>query len=90
MLQYARKASVPAMLAVLTLAVSFFSGCGQKDTPAATTPSPPPVSHAATPAPPGIGGGQAGHQQILQAQSDYWRKHGQGLNSTPPEKPKPK
>lgn len=83
---------ISAVCGMLTLSALVLSGCGQKDTPApsaappaAVAPATPAVSTSAAAAPKG---GMDPHRATLQAQSDYWRKHGQGLNETPTPKPK--
>lgn len=85
--------SLSVACGALLLAAIALTGCGQKETadpaaaapPAAVAPAPP---AAITPAATVPKGGEDAHRATLQAQSDYWRKHGQGLNEAPPAKPK--
>ena len=87
---------IPAVCGVLLVSAVVLSGCGQKetDTPAAApSPAASPAPTATAPAAAGPAaaapkGGMDAHRATLQAQSDYWRKHGQGLNETPAPKPK--
>lgn len=84
---------IPAVRGTLLISAIVLSGCGPKDTDTpSATPAPVP---AASPTPAATGsaaaapkGGLDAHRATLQAQSDYWRKHGQGLNETPTPKPK--
>ncbi len=89
MQKYSKLQIVPVVCGALMLSAVILSGCGQKDTPvpppAAVTPPAAAVNAPAAAVPKG---GMNPHQATLQAQSDYWRKHGQGLNETPPSKPK--
>lgn len=91
--------SIPAICGALMISVIVLSGCGQKDTDAssAAPPSPPATSPAPAASPSTAAstsaaavpkGGADAHRATLQAQSDYWRKHGQGLNETPTPKSK--
>lgn len=85
--------SMPVVFGVLVLSAVALSGCGQKDTTAVPTASPPTTvvtttPAVSTPAPAISQGGMDPHRATLQAQSDYWRKHGQGLNEVPHTKPK--
>ena len=84
---------IPVVCGALILMVIVLSGCGQKDATAPPATSPPalvaPVTPAAaTPAAAAPPIGIKSNRTTLQAQSDYWRKHGQGLNETPTVKPK--
>ena len=92
MQKYDKRHAIPAICGVLAISGIVLSGCGQKDaTPADALPPPatiqpaPVVGPATSAVPPG---GILSHRATLQAQSDYWRKHGQGLNEVPHTKPK--
>lgn len=82
----------PVLGAIIVITIAL-SGCGQKDPSAGPAASPPatvvsPKSAVSVPTPAVSQGGMDPHQAALQAQSDYWRKHGQGLNEVPHTKSK--
>jgi len=84
---------MPMIFGALVLSILALSGCGQKDTTTVPVASPPaadvsPTPAVSTPAPALSQGDMDSHKATLQAQSDYWRKHGQGLNEVPHTKPK--
>ena len=80
--------SISAVCGCVIISAAALSGCGQKDADTAPAAAPSPAPAASTPAAAAPKGGMDAHRATLQAQSDYWRKHGQGLNETPPAKPK--
>jgi uncharacterized lipoprotein YajG len=73
--------------AMVTASLLLLTGCSQNKTATSVPASPPAAAAQAAPPQPTTSSINHNHS-ILQAQSEYWRKHGQGTNEKPAHNPK--
>jgi hypothetical protein len=91
MILHKRSSHRSLVLAGITILATGIAGCGQKNASSGiSSSSPNPVTQtgsAPVPVTPQQKGGESMNHAVLQAQSAYWRAHGQGTNSFPAKKP---